>query len=131
MYRTQRRRSTPKQRRMPVLIKCFPQCRENKEQSSPGQIVFNTLLQCMGASKQESLKDKVLNIVCFISRSHHSGKPCSVSEQVSKSNVLFGGDIEDQIVSDFSHLAFIVRKHFCCCLVLIIWLFFLNTHLFC
>lgn len=75
---------------MPVLIKGFPQCGENKEQGSPGQTVFDSLLQCMVASKQESLKDKALKLVCFISRSyHHSGKPQSVSEQVSKSSVWF------------------------------------------
>lgn len=118
---------------MPVLIKGFPQHGENKEQGSPGQTVFNALLQCMAASKQESLKDKVLKLVCFISRSYnHSGKPCSLSEQGSKCVVQCPrGDIENQIVSDFSNLAFIVRKHFPHCLVLIIWLFLLNTHLFC
>lgn len=50
---------------MPVLIKGFPQCGENKEQGSSGQTVFDSLLQCMVASKQESLKDKALKLVLF------------------------------------------------------------------
>lgn len=81
------------QRRMPVLIKGFPQGRENKEQSSSGQTVFNTLLQCMVTSKQESFKDKVLKLVCFISRKYHhleshvqslSKSPSQVSCSVSQ-----------------------------------------------
>lgn len=86
MYKTQRRSNIPKQRGMPVLIKGFPQHSENKEQGSPEQTVFNTLLQYMVATKQESLKDKVLELVYFINRSYnHSRKPCSVSEQVAGS----------------------------------------------
>lgn len=77
---------------MPVLIKGFPQCRENKEQGSSGQTLFDSLLQCMVASKQESWKDKALKLVLkveatTIQESHIQSlrkSPSQVSGLVSK-----------------------------------------------
>ena len=88
--------SPNKETGMLVLIKGFPwiSLSSNKKQGSPGWTVFNTLLQCAIATKQEPSKDKTLRhlVFCFLRRSYHNaGKPCSVSEEPYATSISWWG----------------------------------------